>query len=571
MTLKIKPSSGSAVDATADELLQIKTDLALQNVSNTSDANKPVSTATQTALNDKADASTVTALTATVATKAPLASPAFTGTPTGITKSHVGLGNVDNTSDANKPVSTAQATAIAAKHPGIAFKDEGLALGNAGEVTEVDITGEATATRTANKVTVNVPSQVQDNLTASAVKAPSADAVNAALATKAESSALSAMADDLNTSFTSQIASKESVLTFTDLAERIGNTVSVKAPRVAGSLLDGKSAYFIVGSSGMSVSGPGISVQPIGTWSSLGPNNPTNSWNERGRGRYMGTAGAANWARLYTVTNLRGPLDSSTLYGGFKMVMTYAPADALTSAVAFVGVTQNSSMTSLGSVPSGWTGGRFGLVCDVGDTNWKLYNGSTLIQDLGSAFPCHGNETNPIQFEIEATPNPNFGTRWKVTHLLTGAVASGVYMGTAPGATWACIVMMTRDSAGATGAAGFSSTGYASGTFYQLVVGDSSGQSPAPVEITGNTTLTKLLHANRPLRVNSATNVVLTVDSTGFEPGDMLYGLVIASGAASFQGNGFTLVQHEDVPPNAEQKQAFSLECVANANWYRLA
>lgn len=38
-----------------------------------------------------------------------------TGNPHGTTKSDVGLSNVDNTSDANKPVSTAQATAIAAK------------------------------------------------------------------------------------------------------------------------------------------------------------------------------------------------------------------------------------------------------------------------------------------------------------------------------------------------------------------------------------------------------------------------------------------------------------------------
>lgn len=43
---------------------------------------------------------------------APLESPAFTGTVTGITKSMVGLGNVDNTSDIDKPVSTAQAEAI---------------------------------------------------------------------------------------------------------------------------------------------------------------------------------------------------------------------------------------------------------------------------------------------------------------------------------------------------------------------------------------------------------------------------------------------------------------------------
>lgn len=35
--------------------------------------------------------------------------------PAGLTKAAVGLGNVDNTSDANKPVSTAQAAAINAK------------------------------------------------------------------------------------------------------------------------------------------------------------------------------------------------------------------------------------------------------------------------------------------------------------------------------------------------------------------------------------------------------------------------------------------------------------------------
>jgi hypothetical protein len=47
-----------------------------------------------------------------LALKAPLASPAFTGTPTGITATHVGLGSVNNTSDAAKPVSTAQQTAL---------------------------------------------------------------------------------------------------------------------------------------------------------------------------------------------------------------------------------------------------------------------------------------------------------------------------------------------------------------------------------------------------------------------------------------------------------------------------
>ncbi|NDB63971.1 MAG: hypothetical protein EB170_08970, partial [Nitrosopumilaceae archaeon] len=70
--------------------------IGLGNVDNTSDVNKPVSTAQQTALNLKAN----------------LESPTFTGTVSGIDKTMVGLGNVDNTSDVNKPVSTAQQTAL---------------------------------------------------------------------------------------------------------------------------------------------------------------------------------------------------------------------------------------------------------------------------------------------------------------------------------------------------------------------------------------------------------------------------------------------------------------------------
>jgi hypothetical protein len=78
-----------------------KSSVGLGNVDNTSDANKPISTATQSALD----------------LKAPLASPTFTGTVSGVTKAMVGLGNADNTSDANKPVSTATQTALDLKAP----------------------------------------------------------------------------------------------------------------------------------------------------------------------------------------------------------------------------------------------------------------------------------------------------------------------------------------------------------------------------------------------------------------------------------------------------------------------
>ncbi|MFM7981798.1 MAG: hypothetical protein ACKPKO_21020, partial [Candidatus Fonsibacter sp.] len=47
--------------------------------------------------------------------KAPSASPIFTGTTTGITKAMVELGSVDNTADVDKPISTATQTAVDGK------------------------------------------------------------------------------------------------------------------------------------------------------------------------------------------------------------------------------------------------------------------------------------------------------------------------------------------------------------------------------------------------------------------------------------------------------------------------
>lgn len=96
---KVPTTRTVAGKALSADVTLAKADVGLSNVDNTSDAAKPVSTAQAAAL----------------AAKAPLASPAFTGTPTGITKAHVGLGNVDNTSDAAKPVSTATQTALDVK------------------------------------------------------------------------------------------------------------------------------------------------------------------------------------------------------------------------------------------------------------------------------------------------------------------------------------------------------------------------------------------------------------------------------------------------------------------------
>lgn len=113
-----------------------KANIGLGNVDNTSDANKPISTATQTALDTKVDKVTGKGLSTNDFTDALLTklngieSGAQVNTVTGvkgnsestyrtgninITKANIGLGNVDNTSDANKPISTATQTALDGK------------------------------------------------------------------------------------------------------------------------------------------------------------------------------------------------------------------------------------------------------------------------------------------------------------------------------------------------------------------------------------------------------------------------------------------------------------------------
>jgi hypothetical protein len=56
-------------------------------------------------------------LTTSIALKAPLADPTFTGTVAGVTKTMVGLGSVDNTTDLAKPISNATQTALDLKAP----------------------------------------------------------------------------------------------------------------------------------------------------------------------------------------------------------------------------------------------------------------------------------------------------------------------------------------------------------------------------------------------------------------------------------------------------------------------
>ena len=94
--------------------------LLLKNSDYTTSSFNTITLSAAAAVNDIIEVITVTNLnsvnTYTQAeinsTFAPKANPTFTGSVSGITKSMVGLGNIDNTTDANKPVSTATQTAL---------------------------------------------------------------------------------------------------------------------------------------------------------------------------------------------------------------------------------------------------------------------------------------------------------------------------------------------------------------------------------------------------------------------------------------------------------------------------
>lgn len=94
------------IDNKTAKIVVDKTTVGLSNVDNTSDADKPVSLAQETAIADakKAGTDAQANLTAHINNKE---------NPHKVTKGQIGLGEVDNTSDINKPISTAQATAIA--------------------------------------------------------------------------------------------------------------------------------------------------------------------------------------------------------------------------------------------------------------------------------------------------------------------------------------------------------------------------------------------------------------------------------------------------------------------------
>ena len=167
-------SSGSvtSVAGKTGVITLVKSDVGLNNVDNTSDLNKPVSTATQTALNNKVDKvagkqlSTEDYTTIEKTKLSGIESGAQVNTVTSVAgktgvvtlvKGDVGLGNVDNTSDASKNVLSASKLTTAITIGGVSFDGTAnINLPGVNTAGNQNTTGNsATATKLATPVKIN--------------------------------------------------------------------------------------------------------------------------------------------------------------------------------------------------------------------------------------------------------------------------------------------------------------------------------------------------------------------------------------------------------------------------------
>jgi hypothetical protein len=195
-----------------------------------------------------------------LALKAPINNPTFTGTVGGIDKSMVGLSNIDNTSDANKPISSATQTALNLKANTADVTNELALKANASDVS----TSLASKANTADVTTaLNLKANASDVSSSLALKANSSD-VTSSLNLKANAADVtSALADKENNSNkstsialgTSDILypSQKAVKTYVDTQAPDANTSTKGKIRLAGDL----------GGDGSTASSPVISESAI--------------------------------------------------------------------------------------------------------------------------------------------------------------------------------------------------------------------------------------------------------------------------------------------------------------------
>ena len=114
------------------------------------------------------DPNYATTISTALGLKAPLDSPTFTGLVSGITKAMVGLANVDNTSDSNKPISSLTEAALDTINETLPLKSNNLTSSSVTTSTAYTISASDLYTRvefdSTSPVTVTIPADLTLNL-----------------------------------------------------------------------------------------------------------------------------------------------------------------------------------------------------------------------------------------------------------------------------------------------------------------------------------------------------------------------------------------------------------------------
>ena len=307
----------------ATTAVSARANLGLGNVDNTADLDKPISSATQSALDLKAN---VIGVNTELALKAPIDSPTFTGTVSGITKSMVGLGSVDNTTDAAKPISTATQAALDTKVSAETFSMTILTKANSTDVNTA-LTLKApiespTFTGTVSGVTKSMVGLGSVDNTTDAAK-PISTATQAALDTKVSTA-----------TFSTTIATKANV---TDLNTALTLKAPIESPAFTGTV------------SGITKSMVGLGLvnntsdadKPISTATQTALDLKLNA-----------NANAVSATKLATARNING-----VLFDGSADITVTANAGTLTGTTLASNVI-NSSLTSVGTLTNTTINGK---------------------------------------------------------------------------------------------------------------------------------------------------------------------------------------------------------------------
>jgi hypothetical protein len=356
-----------------------KADVGLGNVDNTTDLNKPISTATQTALDGKAAAThshatgDITGFSAAAAAAAPVQSVAGkTGVVT-LAKADVGLGNVDNTTDLGKPISTATQTALDGK----AAATHSHTAGADGSVQYKSGTVFAGATNVAIS---------SGDLSLATSSSPTSPA----------SGSLKPIAKPLSSGGSPRLL----------LKTPNGTELDVLCPdlrRRYGFVGFGSSGQYTAGIRAMNVTGT-IAGQNMASGS--------------GKIRTQTTSTIASGTTAGSIAGLQiSPLElwlsDGAGAGGFLVEVSFGVGDSISDARMFVGLTTSTGAGT--NVSPATLTNCIGVGHDAGETAYSLYYGGSAAQtpiSLGANFPV--NTTDLMQIILFSSPGVSGVIEWVV-------------------------------------------------------------------------------------------------------------------------------------------------------------